>query len=162
MEIPDLSSQTYLLHPEDGYTYLSVGWLGTRVVNPSETPYDILYLLREIEPFNQLRDPCLGPHICETCGLFCTKRHDPLRSAEHGASLHFRASIPASCRCRRGNTCAGRTGKPMKVRGTQCRLGAALNLPKQNLLYAGLLRVLAIASAVLFQRLRKRAMNVAA
>jgi hypothetical protein len=73
MEIPDLSSQTYLLHPADGSMYLSVGWLGTRVVNPSETAYDLLYLLREIESFNQLRDPCLGLHTCEICGLFAIK-----------------------------------------------------------------------------------------
>src|SRR5437762_8999083 len=67
MHIPDLSPQTYCHHPEDGFRYLSVGWLGDRVETPGETPPEVVARLMRLKATNQLPDDFRGLHRCELC-----------------------------------------------------------------------------------------------
>ncbi len=67
MHIPDLSSETYNVHPKDGFEYLSVGWLGEKVTHSGDTDPAILFVLEQLARENQLPDSWRGLHDCEIC-----------------------------------------------------------------------------------------------
>ena len=74
---PDLSGETYVGVPDDGYEYLSVGWLGGTVECTGATSSEVFEALRQAADSHQ-RDwgpvPA-GPHTCEICQN-CMAHHE--------------------------------------------------------------------------------------
>ena len=70
--IPDLSTETYVPVPDDGFRYMSVGWLGCEVERAGPTDHAVIEAL-EAAAAASPRDwgpVAAGPHTCELCGKF--------------------------------------------------------------------------------------------
>jgi hypothetical protein len=73
MQIDDLSAKTYNTHEEDGYTYLSVGWLGDQVKHEDVTHAEVFEILEALKERNQFYDGWMGLHKCELCANYMDK-----------------------------------------------------------------------------------------
>jgi hypothetical protein len=67
MLIPDLSTQTYRAHGNDGFEYRSAGWLGDQVTTPEETDPFVVAVLLHLWNVNQLPEDSREEHSCEVC-----------------------------------------------------------------------------------------------
>jgi hypothetical protein len=68
MYIPDLSTVIRRPHPNDGFEYRSVGWLGDRVEHPGDTDPFVVAVLQHLWNTNQLPDDRSDGEWCALCG----------------------------------------------------------------------------------------------